>query len=214
MSCKYRVYFPFFLKQLNSEFYKQIITDFSTKKIVITGGPGTGKTSLIQALKKRNFHCFDEIIRSLTLEVKKDVDESSHISNPIVFANDPLDFNMRLLNGRIEQFEKASSIKKPLSFFDRGIPDVLAYMDYFNQNYGDVFTTSCETHVYSTVFLLPPWKAIYKTDNERLETYEEAVKIHEHLVRTYRRFGYDSIEVPFGSVEERINFILNHVKNL
>ncbi len=179
------------------------------KKIVITGGPGTGKTSLIRALKKHNFHCFDEVIRALTLELKKSVDSSSHVSNPIAFANDPLDFNMRLLNGRIAQFNKASAINKALSFFDRGIPDVLAYMDYFNQEYGDAFTNACETHMYSTVFLLPPWEAIYKTDNERLETYDEAVKIHNHLASTYKRFGYNSIEVPFGSIEERTNFILN-----
>ena len=36
------------------------------KKIIITGGPGTGKTSLIEELKKNNFKCFDEISREIT----------------------------------------------------------------------------------------------------------------------------------------------------
>ncbi len=182
-----------------------------TKKIVITGSAGTGKTSVINALKTKGFFCFEEVIRILTLEAKGEVDPSSHISNPIAFANDPLDFNTRLLNGRIEQFKQANSINKELNFFDRGIPDVLAYMDYFNQDYGDLFTKACKEYIYSTVFLLPPWKAIYKTDNERLETFEEAVKIHDHLVITYKKFGYNIIEVPFGTIEERTNYIINHI---
>ena len=30
------------------------------KKILITGGPSTGKTSLVSELKKHGFYCFDE----------------------------------------------------------------------------------------------------------------------------------------------------------
>lgn len=183
----------------------------NTKKIVISGGPGTGKTSIINALKKKGFYCFDEIIRSLTLEAKKEVNESSHVSNPIAFAKDPMDFNKRLLNGRIDQFKESNSLSNEIIFFDRGIPDVLAYMDYFNQEYDDLFTNACKTHNYSTLFLLPPWKAIYKTDNERFETFEEVENIHKHLVETYKYFGYNIIEVPFGSVEERTNYIINSI---
>lgn len=202
---------PFFLYKLNYDFYIQNFTHLNTKKIVITGGPGTGKTSIINALKARNFHCFDEIIRALTLEIKKEVDAAAHKSNPIAFANDPLDFNTRLLKGRIEQFKLADTLSHKLNFFDRGIPDVLAYMDYFNQDYNDFFTNACKNHLYSTVFLLPPWEAIYKTDNERFETFEEAIKLHEHLITVYKKIGYHIIEVPFGHVEERTSYIINHI---
>lgn len=179
------------------------------RKIVITGGPGTGKTSVINHLKGQGYHCFDEIIRLLTSEAKKEVDTSNHISNPIVFAKDPLEFNTRLLNGRIEQFNSANALEEHTCFFDRGIPDVLAYMDYFNQPYDSVFENACTNHNYSKVFLLPPWKAIYKTDSARFETYEELEQIHKCLKSTYKAFGYTIIEVPFGSVDTRTSFILN-----
>ena len=179
------------------------------KKIVITGGPGTGKTSIINELKNQNYHCFEEIIRSLTVEAKKEKEDSTHSSNPIAFVNNPLDFNTRLLNGRLNQFEQAAIIEKPLIFFDRGIPDVLAYMSFFNQSYSEDFLNVCLNHKYNHVFLLPPWESIYEVDNERFESFEEAVRIHDYLEAVYLKLGYHIIEVPYGSIQERTHFIIN-----
>jgi predicted ATPase len=64
------------------------------------------------------------------------------------------------------------------------------------------------------VFLLPPWEAIYKSDNERFETFNESKKIHLHLDKIYKSFGYNIIEVPFDTINERTNFILNKLENL
>lgn len=186
----------------------------NTKRIVITGGPGTGKTSIINELKKKNFYCFEEIIRTLTLAVKKESDASTHISNPIAFANDPMLFNTNLLNGRISQFKQAKNIEENISFFDRGIPAVLAYMAFFNQDYGDTFIKACKDNVYNHVFLLPPWEAIYKSDNERFETFEESKKIHLLLEKIYKSFGYNIIEVPFDSIKNRTDYVLNILENL
>lgn len=181
------------------------------KKIVITGGPGTGKTSIINELKNQNYHCFEEIIRSFTLEAKNENDASKHTSNPITFVNNPLDFNTRLLNGRIDQFKQATHIEQPLIFFDRGIPDVLAYMSFFNQSYTEDFLNVCYQYKYNHIFLLPPWETIYEVDNERFESFEEAAKIHHFLENVYSKLGYSITEVPFGSVHERTNFIINRI---
>lgn len=185
-----------------------------SKKIVITGGPGTGKTSIINELKNKNYYCFDEIIRTLTLAAKKEKDASAHISNPIAFISDPMLFNTNLLNGRIAQFKQANTINENISFFDRGIPDILAYMAFFNQKYDAKFINACKDNLYNHVFLLPPWKAIYKSDNERFETFEESKKIHLHLERIYKNFGYNIIKVPFGTIKERTQYILNILENL
>ena len=84
-------------------------------------------------------------------------------------------------------------------------------MAFFNQTYGSEFLSICENHRYNYVFLLPPWRTIYKSDNERLESFEEAVKIHGFLENVYKKLGYTILEVPKGSIEERTNYIINRL---
>ncbi len=184
----------------------------SKKRIVITGAPGTGKTSVIVKLENEKFFCFHEIIRSMTQEAKKNDNSKTIISNPIVSVSDPKQFNTLILNGRIQQFNDAKSKGIDLIFYDRGIPDVLAYMDYFKQPYDEHFLNACKDHLYNHIFLLPPWEEIYVSDEERYESFEEAKEIHHHLFDMYSSLGYNCIEVPFGTVKERYNFILKNIK--
>ncbi|UJH67091.1 AAA family ATPase [Allomuricauda sp. SCSIO 65647] len=182
------------------------------RKIVVTGAPGTGKTSVIKGLEKKGFHCFHEVIRSMTAAARNDKDSKEQVSNPLVFVKDPLKFNKDLLHGRIEHFEASTRLPTKVCFFDRGIPDVLAYMDFFNQEYPVEFEKACEKKKYDAILILPPWKEIYTSDNERLESYKEAEDIHKHLFDTYRRFGYDPIIVPKTSVANRLYFVTKALK--
>ncbi len=181
------------------------------KRILITGAPGTGKTSVIKALEAKGFYCFHEVIRSMTLDAKSEQQPDAMFSNPIAFVNDSKKFNQQLLDARKQQFDDAIKQELALVFYDRGMPDVLAYMDYFDQPYTSDFLHACKTKRYDAVFLLPPWEDIYVQDNERLESYPQATEIHEHLYKTYSGLGYKVMEVPFGTVEERLAFILNHL---
>jgi predicted ATPase len=55
---------------------------------------------------------------------------------------------------------------------------------------------------------MPPWKEIYTADNERYESYEDAKLIYEFIKNGYIDVGYSIIEIPFDSVKNRTNFIL------
>jgi len=179
---------------------------------VVTGGPGTGKTVVIRALEAAQFHCFHEIIRDMTAKARLGETKKEQVSNPLAFVDDPFAFNQGLLSGRIAHFKAAEKVGEPICFFDRGIPDVLAYMDYFKQSYGSDFERGCADHAYDIVFMLPPWREIYVSDNERLETFAEAEALHQHLMETYQRFGYRPIMVPKTGIQERMRFILREVK--
>ncbi|MFD0862459.1 AAA family ATPase [Sungkyunkwania multivorans] len=179
----------------------------TTKRIVITGGPGTGKTSIINELVKRGHRCLEEVSRQVTLEARENGVEQ-------LFLTDPILFSKKLLDGRIAQFEEASSMDAAITFLDRGIPDVVAYMDFIGDPYPEEFTIACREHAYDMVFVLKPWEDIFVSDSERYENFEQAQAIHHHLVDTYSNYGYALVDVPFGTVEERTNFVVNVVNSL
>jgi predicted ATPase len=174
------------------------------QKIVLIGGPGTGKTTIIKQLSAKGFLCMPEISRTVILEAKKEGIEQLFLTAPLLFSE-------MLLDGREKQYRDAEISKDKIIFFDRGIPDVHAYMNYFNTTYPNYFIDKSNTHKYTKVFHFCPWKDIYTTDNERYETFEEAVKIDAFLVSAYSELGYSLIQVPFETAEKRTAFILESI---
>jgi predicted ATPase len=59
-----------------------------------------------------------------------------------------------------------------------------------------------------TVFVLPPWEAIYSTDDERDQTFADAVDVHGRVVQWYRSCGYVLNEVPRLPVALRVEHVL------
>jgi predicted ATPase len=172
--------------------------------IVLIGGPGTGKSTLLNGLVARGYCCYPEISRQVTLEAQqRGIDQ--------LFLEQPLLFSEMLLQGRIKQYEDALKEPDNVVFIDRGIPDVVAYMDYIGDEYPSHFAQACEDIKYSKIFILPPWEEIYESDTERYENFEQAVTIQNHLVDTYKKYGYNLIEVPKDTVENRILYILDKI---
>jgi len=178
---------------------------FMNKEIVVLiGGPSSGKTTLIEALKEKGHTCYPEISREVIKEAQEQGIEQLFLEKPLLFSE-------LLLEGRKKQFKSALEEAAPVVFLDRGIPDVLAYMHYIGDAYPAFFDKACKDHKYNSVFVLPPWQDIYVSDAERYENYEQAVLIHEHLMETYQKYGYSIIEVPKDTVENRMDFILNQL---
>jgi predicted ATPase len=172
------------------------------QKIVLIGGPGTGKSTVLNKLKEKGFFCFDEVSREVTLKAqKKGIDQ--------LFLTEPLLFSEMLLEGREEQYLKAEKRKENIIFLDRGIPDVHAYMNYFKTAYPSLFLEKSKQYKYDLIFHFSPWEEIYITDNERHETFKESVTIDKFLIKAYSELDYKIINVPFGTVDERTNFIIN-----
>lgn len=174
----------------------------NTKTIVITGGPGTGKSSIINELKRRAHFCFEEISRQVTLEARQNGIEQ-------LFLTDPLLFSELLLKGRLNQYNEAKKCREILVFMDRGLPDILAYMNFKKTECPNYFFETCKVNIYDHIFVLAPWQAIFKSDGERYENFEQAIQIHDHLLVTYKSLGYQLIDVPFGSVKKRTDYILD-----
>jgi predicted ATPase len=178
-----------------------------TKKIVITGGPGSGKTALIEYLTQAGHYCMPEISRSITIKAQQDgIDQ--------LFLADPFHFSNLLIQGRREQFNHQPNAACAYQFYDRGLPDVVAYMDYLKLECPDHFLSALEEHQYDAVFILPPWAEIYVQDNERYEAFDTAIELHAHLYNRYSALGYQVHSIPKATITERALFLLNTLNNL
>ena len=172
--------------------------------VVIIGGPGTGKSTIIEGLMEKGFCCYPEISRQVTIDAQKEGVEQLFLENPLLFSE-------LLLEGRKKQYQNAINEPDTIVFIDRGIPDILAYMHFIGDEYPNHFDVACKEYLYTKIFILPPWKEIFTSDQERYENFEQAKNIDLHLVETYRKYGYELIEVPKDTVDNRILFILDKI---
>ncbi|MGY5352586.1 AAA family ATPase [Wenyingzhuangia sp. IMCC45533] len=171
------------------------------QKIVLTGAPGTGKSTVLKLLQRKGYFCLEEISREIIKEAEKMGSKKLFMSQPILFSK-------VVLGKRIIQYQQASNSKQSHCFFDRGIPDITAYLNNNRIAYEETFKQATKKHTYNTVFIFPPWKKIYTTDSERFETFEEAEQIHLAIVEEYQKTHQNIIIVPFGTPKERLGFIL------
>lgn len=101
-----------------------------------------------------------------------------------------------------------------ITFFDRGLPDTLAYLDVAGISERlnlDMIIKNVNYH--SQVFITPFWDAIYQTDSERKESKEEALSIEKALINTYESLGFEIIKIDPDPIEQRTEMLLSILQN-
>lgn len=183
------------------------MADTHARFLVISGGPGSGKSTLIDALEQRGFARTVEAGRAIIQDQVAISGTALPWENRVLFAELMLSWEMR--SHRLAQCHSG-----PV-FFDRGVPDVIGYLSLCSLPVPSHMEAAAQQIRYNkTVFLAPPWPEIFGQDAERKQDFDEAVRTFAAMETTYRRFGYEIALLPKTSVEERVEFILEKLPSV
>jgi predicted ATPase len=171
---------------------------------VITGGPGSGKSTLIEALAADGIWSMPEAGREI-------IRDQVEIGGKALPWSDRRAFAELMLSWEIRSYRDALRLNRPV-VFDRGVPDVLGYLRLSGLPIPSHASRAAQVFRYHRrVFVAPPWPQIFTQDRERKQSFDEACATHAAMIETYSDLGYELIPLPLASVEERVQFLLTAI---
>ncbi|GGI78402.1 AAA family ATPase [Legionella impletisoli] len=174
---------------------------FNPNFFILTGGPGSGKTSVLNALAQRGFLTVPEVARAIIKEQQDNGGNAFHTGDRDAFLELMLDHSLH--DYRKMQQERTAV------FFDRGIPDLYGYAKSFcHKEHHEVNSAVKQYRYCQTVFIFPPWEEIYIKDSERQQDFAESIQTYHALKEAYLHYRYTLVDVPCLPIEARVNFIL------
>lgn len=165
---------------------------------VLTAGPSAGKTSTMRELSARGYTTVPEAARLV-------IDQAISEGYTPDTVRDEMDFQQLVIDRDYEIEHRAPDDR--CVFFDRSLADNIAYCRLYEGSVDESLIEDCR-HRYDNIFILE--RITFQDDYARNEeSDEEAQRVHEEIVQTYKYLGYDPIHVPLASVDERAKMILD-----
>jgi predicted ATPase len=172
----------------------------NTQWCVITGPPCSGKTTLIDKLEALGYPVVHEVARwVIEGNIKGDMTTDQRQTEKLNLQQVILDTKLDIEN-RIPEDQ--------LTFFDRGIPDSIAYFELVGLDPQPVIS-SARRRRYRQVFFLE--SVPYIQDPVRTEQRRAASALTDALVHSYRLTGYTPILIPNMNTEKRLERILAQI---
>jgi predicted ATPase len=173
------------------------------RKYVLTGGPKTGKTTVIKILKKMGYQIVHEAATTL-------INEALENDEPPPWQ-DMQNFQKNIFKLQLKREQMIDEY--PSAIFDRSIIDSIGYTRFYNIACDKQAIEYIKKEPYAGVFLLD-FFAPFSPDKTRVEDFDLANTLHLMLQKTYEDFGYTPIMVPALSAEQRAVFICENIKKL
>ena len=169
---------------------------------VLTGGPSSGKTTVLNKLSKQGYIVFSEAARVF---IKKEIEKGKAIKE---IRKDEGEFQRKVLKMKIEIEKEAP--KNKIVFFDRGTPDSIAYYQISGLNPKEALN-ACRERQYRKIFFFE--QLSFKKDYARTEDKKTTEKLGKLLRKSYEELRYEIINIPVMPVLKRVEKILDEVEN-
>lgn len=168
---------------------------------VVTGGPSTGKTTVINMLEKRGY--------KTTIEHARHYIDTMRTEGQTVedLRNNKRKFQLGVLDMQIEQ--ESAIQPKDLVFLDRAIPDAMAYYQFLMLDYDKKLLDAVKNTSYKKIFILD--RLPFTKDYARTEDEDDQKKIHQLIIDVYTSLKFPIVSVPVLPPTERVEFILNNI---
>ena len=178
-------------------------------KIVITGGPSSGKTTLINELARRGYYT----VREAALYLME-----TH--NYKLWTDSP-DIEKKVEKG-IYHLQQKWEAEIPrwakLVFLDRSLIDAIAYYKLFGLKTPKELDTLIKQANYTTVFFLDmlPKKFWNKMINgqPRKQDYKQGLQLVKLTKQAYEDYGFKLTELPFMEVGKRADALEGKLRKL
>ncbi|WP_423414292.1 AAA family ATPase [Hyphomicrobium sp. B1] len=175
-----------------------------SRLVIVTGGPGSGKSSLVSALADAGFRTMPEAGRGIILDQVAIGGAALPWADRNAFADLMLSWDLRSYR------EAQAAAETGIVFFDRGIPDVIGYLQLSGLPVPPQVQRAAEKFRYNDrLFIAPPWPEIFTQDSERKQTIEEAEATYHAMADVYTGLGYELVTLPRLPVAERAAFVLS-----
>lgn len=166
---------------------------------VLTGPPGSGKTTVLTALGDR--------VNTVSEPARRVLSEQRRSGGTATGDQDSSQFVAHMLSLAVSDFGSTAEV----TLFDRGLPDLLGFTTHYELDATAVLEAVAMYRYRSPVFFLPSWEAIYENDNERTLSFEGSAAFADLIRQAYEQSGYEILMVPKLSPEDRADFILDQM---
>lgn len=172
----------------------------SERFILVTGGPGAGKRTLLSALAADGLPVMPEAGRAI-------IRDQEAIGGTALPWADRAAFAELMLTWEIRSHHAAGALAAPV-LFDRGVPDVIGCLRLCGLAVPAHVEQAATLFRYNRrVFVAPPWPEIYLQDAARKHSLAEAVATCEAVTDAYVSLGYEIVLLPRLPVAERAAFL-------
>lgn len=168
-----------------------------TQRIIITGAPGTGKSTLLAALRAAGWAGCDEVSREV---IRGQIAKGGRCT-----PWQDLSRFARICEDRM-RVDWHGAVSGEITFYDRGLPDVVAYLRHGSEVVAPL--SECgEEKYFSQVIYAPLWQEIFVSDEERPQSWDDAVGLDRELRAVYQEMGYELHELPQSDVSSRVSWV-------